>query len=34
VDDTHDELKDANLFTPFELASGFWEVRVPEEDIH
>jgi hypothetical protein len=28
VDDTLDELKDANLYTHLDLASGFWQVRV------
>jgi hypothetical protein len=28
VDDTHDELKDANFYTHLDLASGFWQVRV------
>jgi hypothetical protein len=28
VDDTMDELKDANFYTHLDLASGFWQVRV------
>jgi hypothetical protein len=28
VDDTLDELKDANFYTHLDLASGFWQVRV------
>jgi hypothetical protein len=28
MDDTLDELKDANFYTHLDLASGFWQVRV------
>jgi hypothetical protein len=34
VDDTLDELKDANCYTHLDLASGFWQVRVCDEDVH
>jgi hypothetical protein len=34
VDDTLDELKDANFYTHLDLASGFWQVRVRDHDIH
>jgi hypothetical protein len=34
VDDTLDELKDANLYTHLDLAYGFWQVRVRDKDIH
>jgi hypothetical protein len=34
VDDTLDELKDANFYTHLDLASGFWQVRVRDLDIH
>jgi hypothetical protein len=34
VDDTLDELKDANFYTLLDLASGFWQVRVHNQDIH
>jgi hypothetical protein len=34
VDDTLDELKDANFYTHFDLAYGFWQVRVRDHDIH
>jgi phosphoglycolate phosphatase-like HAD superfamily hydrolase len=34
VDDTLDELKDANFYTHLDLASGFWRVRVRDKDIH
>jgi hypothetical protein len=34
VDDTLDELKDANVYTHLYLACGFWQVRVRDEDIH
>jgi hypothetical protein len=34
VDDTFDELKDANFYTHLDLAYGFWQVRVREHDIH
>jgi hypothetical protein len=34
VDGTHDELKDANVYTHLKLASGFWQVRVREESVH
>jgi hypothetical protein len=34
VDDTLDNLKDANFYTHLDLAFGFWQVRVRDEDIH
>jgi hypothetical protein len=34
VDDTLDELKDANFYTHLDLASAFWQVRVRDQDIH
>jgi hypothetical protein len=34
VGDILDELKDANLYTHLELASGLWQVRVRDQDIH
>jgi hypothetical protein len=34
VDDTLDALKDANFYTHLDLASGFWQVRVRDKDIH
>jgi hypothetical protein len=34
VDDTLDELKDANLNTHLDLASSSWQVRVRDHDIH
>jgi hypothetical protein len=34
VDNTLDELKDANFYTHLDLASGFWQVRVRDKDIH
>jgi hypothetical protein len=34
LDDTLDELKDANFYTHLDLASGFWQVRVRDKDIH
>jgi hypothetical protein len=34
VDDTLDELKYANFYTQLDLASGFWQVRVRDQDIH
>jgi hypothetical protein len=34
VDDTLDELKDANLYTHLDLAYGFWLVRVRDQDVH
>jgi hypothetical protein len=34
VDDTLDELKDANLYTHLDLAFGFLQVRVRDHDIH
>jgi hypothetical protein len=34
VDDTLDELKDANFYTHIDLASGLWQVRVRDKDIH
>jgi hypothetical protein len=34
VDDTLDELKDAKFYTHLDLAYGFWQVRVRDQDIH
>jgi hypothetical protein len=34
VDDTLDELKDANFYTHLVSASSFQQVRVREEDVH
>jgi hypothetical protein len=34
VDDTLDELKDANFYTHLDLVLGFWQVRVRDQDIH
>jgi hypothetical protein len=34
VDDTLDELKDANIYTHLDMASGLWQVRVRDKDIH
>jgi hypothetical protein len=34
VDDTLDELKGANFYTHVDLASGFGQVRVRDQDIH
>jgi hypothetical protein len=34
VDDTLDELKDANFYTHLDLAAGFWQVIVRDEDVH
>jgi hypothetical protein len=34
VDDTLDELKDANFYTHLDLASGLWQVRVRDQDVH
>jgi hypothetical protein len=34
VDDALDELKDANFDTHLDLASGFWQVRVRDKNIH
>jgi hypothetical protein len=34
VDDTLDELKDANFYTHLDLASSFWQVRVRDQNIH
>jgi hypothetical protein len=34
VDDTLDERRDANIYTDLDLASGFWQARVRDEDIH
>jgi hypothetical protein len=34
VNDTLDELKDANFNTYLDLVFGFWQVREREEDIH
>jgi hypothetical protein len=33
-DDTLDELKDANFYTHLDLASGFWQVRVRDQDVN
>jgi hypothetical protein len=33
VDDTLDELKEANFYTQLDLAYGFWQVRVRDKDI-
>jgi hypothetical protein len=34
VDDTLDKLKDANRYTHLDLASGFWQVRERDRDVH
>jgi hypothetical protein len=34
VDYTLDELKDGNIYTHLDLAAGFRQVRVREEDVH
>jgi hypothetical protein len=34
VDDTLDELKDANFYTRLDLAFGLWQVRVRDHNIH
>jgi hypothetical protein len=34
VDDTLDEVKDANFYTYRDLASDLWQVRVRDQDIH
>jgi hypothetical protein len=34
VDGTLDELKDADFYTHLDLASGFWQVRVRDHDVH
>jgi hypothetical protein len=34
MDDTLDELKDANFCIHLDLASYFWQVRAREEDVH
>jgi hypothetical protein len=34
VNDTLDELKDANFYLDLDLAYGFWQVRVREKDVH
>jgi hypothetical protein len=34
VDDTLDELKDANFYTHLDLAFGFGQVRVRDHDVH
>jgi hypothetical protein len=34
VDDTLDELNDANLYTHLDLSYGFWQVRVLDQDVH
>jgi hypothetical protein len=34
VDDTFDEVKDANFYTHLDLVYGFWQVRVRDQDIH
>jgi hypothetical protein len=34
VDDALDDLKDANFYTHLDLAYGFWQVRVRDQDVH
>jgi hypothetical protein len=34
VDDTLDELKDAIVYTHLDFASGFWQVRMRDQNIH
>jgi hypothetical protein len=34
VEDTLDELKDADFYTHLDLASGLWQVRARDQDIH
>jgi hypothetical protein len=34
VDDTIDEMKDASFYTCLDLALGFWQVRVRDEDVN
>jgi hypothetical protein len=34
VDDTLDDLKDANYYDHLGLAFGFWQVRVRDDDVH
>jgi hypothetical protein len=34
VDDTLDELKDANFYTHLDLAFGFWQVHVRDQNVH
>jgi hypothetical protein len=34
VDDTLDELRDANFYTHLDLAFGFSQVRVRDKDVH
>jgi hypothetical protein len=34
VDDTLDELKDANVYTHLDLTSCFLQIRVRDQDIH
>jgi hypothetical protein len=34
VDDSLDDLKDANFYTHLDLALGLWQVRVRDHDIH
>jgi hypothetical protein len=34
VDDTLDELKDANFYTHLDLAFDFWQVRARDKDVH
>jgi hypothetical protein len=34
VDDTLDELHDANVYIGLDLSSGLWRIRVREEDVH
>jgi hypothetical protein len=34
VDDTLDELRDATFHTHLGLASGIWQVRVRDQDVH
>jgi hypothetical protein len=34
VDDTLDEVEHANFYTHLDLASGFWQVMIRDEDVH
>jgi hypothetical protein len=34
VDDTLDEFEDVNFYTHLDLASGLWQVRVRDQDVH
>jgi hypothetical protein len=34
VDDTLDELKDANFYSHRDLVNSFWQVRVRDNDVH